>query len=53
MQICVSTQLLALEYYLGISTGTCFATILITLISLQATTTCLPEELDEITSLQQ
>jgi hypothetical protein len=40
--VLVLTQLLALEHCLSISTGSCLTTLLTALISLRATTTCLP-----------
>jgi hypothetical protein len=42
MTMRIHTQLLTLEHCWNISTGNCLTTLLIALISLQATTTCLP-----------
>jgi hypothetical protein len=50
----VRIQLLALEHWWGISTGSCLTIIITALISLRATTPAyLPEELIGITALQQ
>jgi hypothetical protein len=50
----VRIQLLALEHSWNISTVSCLIALLTPLISLRATTTCLPtEELVEIAALQQ